>query len=90
MSTQVSEETGSQQLLAEDIWSGRLYSDGWVDGPSTIEVTEPATGNVLGTVGWGTADTVATATASAKRAQRDGRPRPSRERPASCAGRRSC
>ena len=71
MSTQVTETTGSEQLLAEDIWSGQLYSDGWVEGPSTIDVTEPATGNVLGGVGWGSPETIASAAASAKRAQRE-------------------
>jgi benzaldehyde dehydrogenase (NAD) len=80
MSTQVSETTGSEQLLAEDIWSGQLYSDGWVEGPSTIDVTEPATGNVLGDVGWGTPETIASAAASAKRAQREWAAAPFEER----------
>ena len=42
----------------EDL-AGRIFSDGWVDAPETIESTEPATGEVLGTAGAGNADAVA-------------------------------
>ncbi|MEA2332906.1 MAG: benzaldehyde dehydrogenase [Thermoleophilaceae bacterium] len=70
-------------LLAEEgTWSGRIFSDGWVDAPETIESTEPATGEVLATAGAGNADTVARAAASAARAQRDWAATPISERAA--------
>jgi benzaldehyde dehydrogenase (NAD) len=78
MSTAVSEEV----LLDEAKWSGRIFSDGWVDAPETIESTEPATGEVLGTAGVATAETVAAAAASAARAQREWAATPIGERAA--------
>ena len=33
-------------LLDEREWSGRIYSGGWVDAPTTIETVEPATAGV--------------------------------------------
>jgi benzaldehyde dehydrogenase (NAD) len=71
MSTEVIDQTADQVLLDEAKWSGRVFSDGWVDAPETIESTEPATGELLGTAGAGTAETVAAAAASAATAQRD-------------------
>src|SRR5207244_1272663 len=38
-----------EDLLDEQEWTGKIFSDGWVDAPETIETTEPATGDVLGT-----------------------------------------
>ena len=64
-------ETQVESLLDESAWSGKIFSDGWVDAPETIETFEPATGELLGTAGGGDAETVARATASAKAAQRD-------------------
>jgi benzaldehyde dehydrogenase (NAD) len=64
-------ETQVESLLDESAWSGRIFSDGWVDAPETIETFEPATGELLGTAGGGDAETVARAAASAKAAQRD-------------------
>ena len=58
-------------LLSEQDWTGKLYSDGWVDAPETIETTEPATGDVLGTAGVANAASVASAAKSAARAQRE-------------------
>ena len=51
-------------LLDDRDWSERIYSDGWVDAPETIKTTEPATGDVLGTVGVGDAASIARASAS--------------------------
>jgi hypothetical protein len=39
------------ELLGARDWTGRIYSDGWVDAPETIETFEPTTGEVLGTAG---------------------------------------
>jgi benzaldehyde dehydrogenase (NAD) len=64
-------EASDGQLLDESRWSGKIFSDGWVDAPDTIEVTEPATGEVLGSAGAADADTVARACASAAAAQRE-------------------
>ena len=50
---------------------GKIFSDGWVDAPETIEIVEPATGEVLGTAGVANAASVAAATKSAARAQRE-------------------
>ena len=57
MSTPVVESPAGEALLGDEkTWSGRIFSDGWVDAPETIESTEPATGDVLGTAGAGNAD----------------------------------
>ena len=68
MSTEVTDPAADEALLDGDTWSGRIFSDGWVDAPETIE---PATGEVLGTAGAGNAEAVTRAAASAARAQRD-------------------
>ena len=59
------------ELLDEQDWTGRIFSDGWVDAPDTIETIEPATGDVLGTAGVANEAAVAAATTSAARAQRE-------------------
>jgi benzaldehyde dehydrogenase (NAD) len=61
-------EVGS--LLDESRWTGKIFSDGWVDAPVEIETVEPATGEVLGTAGGGDAETIARAARSAAAAQR--------------------
>jgi benzaldehyde dehydrogenase (NAD) len=71
MSTEVTDPAAGEPLLDGDTWSGRIFSDGWVDAPETIETIEPATGEVLGTAGAGNAEAVTRAAASAARAQRD-------------------
>ena len=71
MSTEVTDPAADEALLDGDTWSGRIFSDGWVDAPETIETIEPATGEVLGTAGAGNAEAVTRAAASAARAQRD-------------------
>ena len=58
-------------LLNEQEWTGKIFSDGWVDAPETIETIEPATGEVLGTAGVANAASVAAAAKSAARAQRE-------------------
>ena len=72
MSIEVTDRTTDDGLLADEAtWSGRIFSDGWVDAPDTIESSEPATGEALATAGMGNAETVAKAAASAARAQRE-------------------
>jgi benzaldehyde dehydrogenase (NAD) len=80
MSTDVTDQAAGEVLLDEAKWSGRIFSDGWVDAPETIESTEPATGDVLGTAGAGNAEAVARAADSAARAQRDWAATPISER----------
>ena len=64
-------ESAAAPLLDEREWPGKIYSDGWVDAPATIETTEPATGRVLGVAGMGDPAAIARATASAAAAQAD-------------------
>jgi benzaldehyde dehydrogenase (NAD) len=80
--TQPPVSTDPTPLLTESQWSGRLYSDGWIDGATTLETTEPATGELLGTVGAADAAMVSRATASAARVQRDWAALPATERTA--------
>jgi len=63
-------EQAVEELLNAQDWTGKIYSDGWVDAPQTIETVEPATGEVLGVAGVADAATVAKAAQSAARAQR--------------------
>ena len=63
-------ETQIENLLDESAWTGKIFSNGWVDAPVQIETLEPATGEVLGTAGGGDADTIARAAKSARAAQR--------------------
>ena len=64
-------ETKVENLLDESAWTGKIFSDGWVDAPVQIETVEPATGEVLGTAGGGDAASIARAAKSAAAAQRD-------------------
>jgi len=59
-----------EDLINEQDWTGKIFSDGWVDAPETIETIEPATGEVLGTAGVANAASVAAAAKSAAHAQR--------------------
>jgi benzaldehyde dehydrogenase (NAD) len=78
--TPAAAEQQPEELMAEQRWSGKIFSDGWVDAPQTIEVTEPATGDVLGTAGAGDAVAVARACESAANAQREWAQTPFSER----------
>ena len=80
MTTTQQPETAADNLLDEQQWTGKIFSDGWVDGPDTISVTEPATGDELGTAGAGDAAAVARATESAAAAQREWAATPFSER----------
>ena len=63
-------EQAVANLLNEEEWTGKIFSDGWIDAPETIDTIEPATGEVLGTAGVANAASVAAAAKSAARAQR--------------------
>ena len=52
-------EQAVENLLNEDDWTGKIYSDGWVDAPEQIEIIEPATGESLGVAGVGDPASVA-------------------------------
>lgn len=59
-------------FLDPGVWSGKIYSGGWVDGGAGVaDVTEPATGDVLEKIGIATAADVATAAVRAREAQRE-------------------
>ena len=71
-----------ENLLDESQWTGKIYSGGWVDAPTKIETTEPATGQVLGSAGGGDAASIARAAVSAAKAQRAWAATPFEERAA--------
>ena len=75
-------EQAVEDLLNEQDWTGKIFSDGWVDAPETIETIEPATGEVLGVAGVANAASVAAAAKSAARAQREWAALPIAERAA--------
>lgn len=57
-------------LLDATAWQGKIFSNGWVDAAGgTVETIEPATGEVLATVGLANATDVANAAVAAKAAQ---------------------
>jgi benzaldehyde dehydrogenase (NAD) len=73
-------EQAVEDLLTEEDWTGKIFSDGWIDAPATIDTIEPATGDVLGTAGAADTAAVAAATKSAAHAHRDWAARPMTER----------
>ena len=67
MATQIAEEV--PPLLAEDLWTGRIYGERWSDAPVAIDVVQPATGAVIASAGVADTASVAAAAASAAAAQ---------------------
>ncbi|GGY89920.1 aldehyde dehydrogenase [Streptomyces olivaceoviridis] len=57
-------------LLDSDVWSKKIFGDGWTAATREQPVVEPATGDGLGTVGLATAEEVGRAAARAAEAQR--------------------
>lgn len=58
------------RLAPKDVWSGKIYSNGWQEpGHGTLEITEKATGAIIGEIGVASAGDVATAAAVAREAQ---------------------
>lgn len=56
--------------LGSDIWGGRAFNGDWASLESKADVTEPATGAVLGSVGLASPEDIRTAAAAAKTAQK--------------------
>jgi benzaldehyde dehydrogenase (NAD) len=82
MSTEVADATTTKPLIGDYASGGLIYSSGWVEAPSVVEVIEPATGAVLGHAGVGDAAGVDRAAAAAARAQRAWATAPAPERAA--------
>lgn len=55
----------------EKAWEGRVYSNGWQASKNTLEVREPATGDLLTEVGLANADDIAQAAIKARDAQKE-------------------
>lgn len=59
-------------VLDPSVWGGKIYTDGWTTGSAeSVEVTEPATGSVLGTAGMASAEDVRAAATRSAAAQKD-------------------
>lgn len=56
-------------VLDKQRWDGKVFSGGWRDASDTLDVTEPATGDVLGQVGLATPSDVDDAVARAQEAR---------------------
>lgn len=59
----------AKTFLSEDQWNGKLHSGGWVSADATLDVKEPATGELLTSVGLASAKQVHAAAANARAAQ---------------------
>jgi benzaldehyde dehydrogenase (NAD) len=71
------------ELLDDLDWQGKVYSSGWTTSHGgVLESTEPATGEVLATVGLADASDVAAAAAAAKQAQPEWAAQPGPQRAA--------
>jgi benzaldehyde dehydrogenase (NAD) len=71
------------ELLDDVDWQGKVYSNGWTESRGgVVESTEPATGEVLATVGLTDAGDVAAAAAAARQAQPEWAAQPGPQRPA--------
>jgi benzaldehyde dehydrogenase (NAD) len=70
-------------LLSDEVWRGKIYSTGWVDGGGgTAPIVSPATGTEIGVRGLASPDDVATAARAAADAQMAWAARPHTERAA--------
>ena len=64
--------TTKKLLTPTDVWSAKIYSNGWRDpGLGTEEVTEKATGVTLGEIGIASPEDVSVAAATAREAQKE-------------------
>lgn len=59
----------AKTFLSEADWNGKFYSSGWTAADTILEVTEPATGDVLTSVGSATEAQVYSAASKARTAQ---------------------
>ncbi|WP_313817170.1 aldehyde dehydrogenase family protein [Citricoccus sp.] len=58
-------------FLDPSVWGGKVYTEGWTEGSAgSVEVLEPATGEVLGQAGMASADDVFAAATRAAKAQK--------------------
>jgi len=69
MATATTEAPAAGDFFSGETWAGKIFSAGWIDAPVTIDITEPATGETLGTAGAGDPASVAAAAAAAAKAQ---------------------
>lgn len=67
-------------FLDPAVWAGNVFDGTWRGGTTTAETTEPATGQVLGTIGLVNADDIAEAGRTALIGQRDWAARPFEDR----------
>jgi len=58
------------ELLNTSIWTGKIFNGEWVAGAGNLDVMEPATGEVLTTVGLGSVEDVSRAAIAAAKAQK--------------------
>lgn len=56
-------------FLTEEQWNGKLSSNGWIDAEATLDVIEPATGELLTSVGLASAEQVHASATKARTAQ---------------------
>jgi benzaldehyde dehydrogenase (NAD) len=71
------------ELLSDVDWAGKVYSGGWTSPRGgVLESVEPATGEVLATVGLANGDDIAAAAVTAKRAQPEWAAQPGPQRAA--------
>jgi benzaldehyde dehydrogenase (NAD) len=70
------------ELLDDLDWQGKVYSTGWAASHGgVLESTEPATGEMLATVGLADAGDIAAAAATAKQAHPEWAAEPGRSGP---------
>nr|WP_250520664.1 aldehyde dehydrogenase family protein [Caballeronia sp. NCTM1] len=58
------------RLLDATQWQGKFFNGDWIDGASSQDIVEPATGESLTTVGWASLAQTAESARSAHAAQR--------------------
>jgi benzaldehyde dehydrogenase (NAD) len=62
-------EQACEEILRNEVWNGRIYSNGWVEVQQRRKVHEPATGGVLGEIGVGGRAEIGAAAAIARKSQ---------------------
>ncbi|MFE4664646.1 benzaldehyde dehydrogenase [Streptomyces sp. NPDC056716] len=67
-------------LLSDRQWQGKIFVNTWVDGADSRDIVEPATGDVLGSLGLGSPDDMLRAAREAARAQSAWAARPPQDR----------
>lgn len=76
-------DTDRTSVLDPSVWDGRIYTDAWTEGSAgTVDVIEPATGSVLGSVGLASGQDAFAAATRAAVAQKEWAARKPEERAA--------